>query len=125
MACHGCLACVVGALGRFPRCKGVNGSDENGGFHPLGASENKLRKFLLRIVAGVPTHDGHAYVGTMDREDLPRLGLTWRHSQRAHTPEHARQALTRTDADGTTTAQRARLTLATGKSPADASRPFA
>ena len=30
MASHGCLVCVVGALGRFLRCKGVNGSDENG-----------------------------------------------------------------------------------------------
>ena len=80
---------------------------------------------MLRVVAVVLMHYGHTYVGTMDREHLPSLGLTWRHSQRAHTPEHARQALTRTDGDGTTTAQRARLTLATGKSPADAPRPFA
>jgi hypothetical protein len=47
---------VVGALGRFPRCKGVNGSNENGGFHPLGASENKLRKFRLRHVEVTAVH---------------------------------------------------------------------
>ena len=124
-ACPGCLVCVVGALGPFPTCNTVNGSIENGVFWPAGARPNNFRRFLLRIVAGVPIQYGHVYFDTMHREDLPRLGLTWRHSQRAHTPEHTRQALTHTDADGTTTAKRARLTLATGKSPADASRPFA
>ena len=116
---------MVGALDRFLTCNVVNGSVENGAFRVQRGFPNKLRRFLLRIVAVVPMHYGHAYVGTMDREHLPSLGLTWRQSQQARTPEHARQALTHTDADGTTTAKRARLTLATGKSPADAPRPFA
>ena len=49
-ACPGCLVCVVGALGRFLSCKGVNGSSVNGGFRAPLETENKLGTFTLCVL---------------------------------------------------------------------------
>ena len=49
-ACPWCVVCVVGALGSFPHCKGVNGSSENGAFEAPMEIQNKLSTFALHHV---------------------------------------------------------------------------
>ena len=48
-ACPGCLVCVVGALDRFPHCKGANGSSENGAFEAPILIHNKLSTFAEAV----------------------------------------------------------------------------
>ena len=55
-ACPGCLVCVVGALGRFLSCKGVNGSSENGAFEAQPEIQNKLGTFVIHHVAVTTMH---------------------------------------------------------------------
>ena len=55
-ACPWCVVCVVGALGRFLTCKGVNGSSENGAFEAPMEIQNKLSTFALHHVEVTTMH---------------------------------------------------------------------
>ena len=55
-ACPWCVVCVVGALGSFPHCKGVNGSSENGAFEAPMEIQNKLSTFALHHVEVTTMH---------------------------------------------------------------------
>ena len=85
--CPQCLVCVVGALGRFPRCNVLNESREKGAFGRSSRSRNKFRKFQLRHIAVTTMHGGFGCVGSVCREDCPGLGLAMNHSQQAYRHE--------------------------------------